>query len=203
MSLLVPSLLAWASPAFNSATLCLSASSANVESMSQASWIFLLSEAQTGLRRDLLRSSFASMDLTLTVCTCGLAQLLVEAERLRPSLELLLAEADYVFTSAKFPQVSQCAAMRKSVTCMVNQFGHALIKADYGLPWCQRWGSVCAQAHVADGSPVCLTIVVPSIQDRDARCCSSYCSASIWRSLCTRSTRCILFDVVPQTGKSS
>lgn len=31
---------------------------------------------------------------------------LVEAERLRPNLELLLAEADYVVTSAHFPQVS-------------------------------------------------------------------------------------------------
>jgi hypothetical protein len=30
---------------------------------------------------------------------------LVEAERLRPGLELLLAEADYVVTSAHFPQV--------------------------------------------------------------------------------------------------
>ena len=31
--------------------------------------------------------------------------MLVEAERLRPHLEELLAEADYVSTSAKFPQV--------------------------------------------------------------------------------------------------
>ena len=30
---------------------------------------------------------------------------LVEAERLRPNLEVLLAEADYVCTSAHFPQV--------------------------------------------------------------------------------------------------
>lgn len=34
---------------------------------------------------------------------------LVEAERLRPSLEALLAEADYVVTSAHFPQVSTAA----------------------------------------------------------------------------------------------
>lgn len=31
-------------------------------------------------------------------------QVLVEAERLRPGLEVLLAEADYVVTSAHFPQ---------------------------------------------------------------------------------------------------
>lgn len=31
---------------------------------------------------------------------------LVEAERLRPHLEELLAEADFVTTSAKFPQVN-------------------------------------------------------------------------------------------------
>lgn len=31
--------------------------------------------------------------------------MLVEAERLRPHLETLLADADFVSTSAKFPQV--------------------------------------------------------------------------------------------------
>ena len=33
---------------------------------------------------------------------------LVEAERLRPALEVLLQEADYVCTSAHFPQVTFC-----------------------------------------------------------------------------------------------
>jgi hypothetical protein len=33
---------------------------------------------------------------------------LVEGERLRPGLQDLLAEADYVVTSAHFPQVSAC-----------------------------------------------------------------------------------------------
>ena len=35
----------------------------------------------------------------------GHGQVLVEAESLAPYLEHLLAEADYVFTSAKYPQV--------------------------------------------------------------------------------------------------
>jgi hypothetical protein len=35
---------------------------------------------------------------------------LVEGERLRPGLQELLAEADYVVTSAHFPQVYLCAA---------------------------------------------------------------------------------------------
>lgn len=34
---------------------------------------------------------------------------LVEAERLRPTLEVLLQEADYVCTSAHFPQVIFCS----------------------------------------------------------------------------------------------
>lgn len=36
---------------------------------------------------------------------------LVEGERLRPGLQDLLAEADYVVTSAHFPQVRACVCM--------------------------------------------------------------------------------------------
>lgn len=51
-------------------------------------------------------SDLRSKAATFSEC-CGVpAQVLVEAERLRPNLEALLAEADYVFTSAKYPQVS-------------------------------------------------------------------------------------------------
>jgi hypothetical protein len=37
-------------------------------------------------------------------CPAPAPQVLAEAERLRPGLELLLAEADYVVTSGHFPQ---------------------------------------------------------------------------------------------------
>ncbi len=43
---------------------------------------------------------------------------LVEAERLRPGLELLLDEADYVFTSAHFPQVSVVTSIHSGLASL-------------------------------------------------------------------------------------
>jgi sugar/nucleoside kinase (ribokinase family) len=42
---------------------------------------------------------------------------LVEGERLRPGLEALLAEADYVVTSAHFPQVRGALSGARACTC--------------------------------------------------------------------------------------
>ena len=43
--------------------------------------------------------------------------ILVEAERLRPGLNDLLAHADYVITSATFPQVSRCVTTYGRLLC--------------------------------------------------------------------------------------
>lgn len=49
------------------------------------------------------RLTEAALPLARKARSAGIP-VLVEAERLRPNLELLLAEADYVVTSANFPQ---------------------------------------------------------------------------------------------------
>lgn len=43
---------------------------------------------------------------------------LVEAERLRPDLEVLLGEADYVCTSAHFPQVCYVLLVYRPLVCL-------------------------------------------------------------------------------------
>ena len=49
---------------------------------------------------------------------------LVEAERLRPNLEVLLREADYICTSAHFPQVCQRNIFIFMVSCVVVLLVH-------------------------------------------------------------------------------
>ena len=74
---------------------------------------------------------------------CSGIPVLVEAERLRPHLEELLAEADYVSTSAKFPQV-----------CFIILFIFA--SALYSSPLGQR---LHANSHFAENTFEQLQIV--------------------------------------------
>ena len=68
---------------------------------------------QNTIRRALANAQLVYFDGRLTESAVMLAKaarqqgvpVLVEAERLRPNLEALLGEADYVCTSAHFPQV--------------------------------------------------------------------------------------------------
>ena len=46
--------------------------------------------------------------------------ILVEAERLRPGLNDLLAQADYVITSATFPQVRHCMTSHMRLFCHMD-----------------------------------------------------------------------------------
>lgn len=61
------------------------------------------------------RLAEAALQVAKAATAAGIP-VLVEAERLRPGLNELLAHADYVVTSAKFPQVmSECYGMLVSV----------------------------------------------------------------------------------------
>ncbi|KAK9822274.1 hypothetical protein WJX74_002061 [Apatococcus lobatus] len=77
-------------------------------------------------------------------------KVLVEAERLRPNLEALLAEADYVFTSAKYPQ--ECTGESCLADALIGLMG-ALPKAEWVLTTLGKRGSVLLQreAQPADG----------------------------------------------------
>ena len=79
---------------------------------------------------------------------------LVEAERLRPTLEVLLQQADYVCTSAHFPQVAPLPPPIFSMTADPGQSHY--LHLDCNLAVCQRravWQDDstpcvhCAQSH--------------------------------------------------------
>lgn len=75
------------------------------------------------------------------------AQVLVEAERLRPGLELLLAEADYVVTSAHFPQdwTGRCArgTVYTPPSGQTGVHGRVSTRSCACRPHCDRLGTVC------------------------------------------------------------
>jgi sugar/nucleoside kinase (ribokinase family) len=78
---------------------------------------------------------------------------LVEGERLRPGLQDLLAEADYIVTSAHFPQVrnshgwlpASCGSCASALTCLFKQ--HALCS---DIMSCCRANKPRWATHMAD-----------------------------------------------------
>lgn len=76
------------------------------------------------------RLTEAALLLARAARAAGVA-VLVEGERLRPGLQDLLAEADYVVTSAHFPQV----LVNAMTVCMKPPESAAR-----GMHWCFRYG---------------------------------------------------------------